>query len=549
VYAAAARHAARLGTVDGHRGFTALVQFQGAVALLVRMTASRTLDLPTAQRLLERLAALPLNDDGRYMGAVAAWLRDDVLAAVPAAATREAAVVAALAGPPAPQKAAPRVTWEGQRYKLDLGAGERRRLHAVREKQASLPIDVALDVAAAGHTLAADGVTIEQVQSALDRIGALASQVPERARPEEEGTASAALAAAPEAQAILRKAADDLSKAVHGKDLKRAARTALPLLALSDELMSHALLSFAYAIDVGDPDGTILLADDVSRRHDFGFDAKEAEQRGRSAWALPRQEVAPGVPWHVSGSMLGLDVALAPLALRRVTTDRIVDAPRLTSNLRDAFSVSVALLNPFALTDENRDAIATAIESGRSRVASMTDLRDLDGIASEVAMEGARRRALAWTFTNDRPRLESMLSLTELLVLGGGQPAPLDAWGMSMVATTGCVCSRLTLPGSWATLSGRPQLGVIAAGLADVNLQIAVLLKALELPAPLARVALSAAMQDFIDAVKPTDEADWVTMARAARSITVEQLADYLAAATAAGPLVPDDGQQMERQR
>jgi len=164
-------------------------------------------------------------------------------------------------------------------------------------------------------------------------------------------------------------------------------------------------------------------------------------------------------------------------------------------------------------------------------------------------MAGGRRRSLVWTFANDRAQLESMLSLTELLVLGGGQPAQLNAWGMSMIATSGCVCSRLTLPGGWAILSGRPQLGVIAAGLADVNLQMAVLLKALDLPAPLARIALSAAMQDFIDEVKPTDESDWITMARAARSFTADQIADYLAVATAAGPLVPDDDGVIERER
>src|SRR4029079_4661021 len=133
------------------------------------------------------------------------------------------------------------------------------------------------------------------------------------------------------------------------------ARIAAPLLNLSDDLVSQAVLSFAYAIDLGDPDGAILRADDVSRCHNFGFDMKDAEQRGRSACSLPRQEVAPGVPWHISGSLLGLDVALAPLALRRVSMDRLVDAPRLTSNLRDAFAVSVAIVNPFALTNDGRD--------------------------------------------------------------------------------------------------------------------------------------------------------------------------------------------------
>jgi hypothetical protein len=335
---------------------------------------------------------------------------------------------------------------------------------------------------------------------------------------------------------------------VRGKDGKRAARLAPALLTLSDELLSQAMLSFVYAMNLGDPDGAILLADDVSRRHDFGFDLKDSEQRGRSPWTMPHQDVAPGVPWHVSGSILGLDVALAPLALRRVTTDRIIDAPKLTSNLRDAFSVSVAIMNPFSLSDEDRDSIAAAIEAGRRRVASLADPQELTAIGDELTMEGARRRAIAWTFVHERPKVESMLSLTELLVLGGGKPAALHPWGMSMIATAGCLCSRMTLPGGWAVLSGRPQLGVIASGLADVNLQIAVILKALDLPAPLARVALSAAMQDFIDEVRPTDEADWITMTRAARTMTMDQVADYLAAATAAGPLVPDDG-RAERDR
>ena len=77
--------------------------------------------------------------------------------------------------------------------------------------------------------------------------------------------------------------------------------------------------------------------------------------------------------------------------------------------------------------------------------------------------------------------------------------------------------------------------------MADLNLHVATRLRELQLPAALARVVLSAAMQDFIDEVKPTDEADWITMTRAARVLTREQVEDYVAAATAAGPLMPDD--------
>jgi hypothetical protein len=546
VFTAAARHAARLGSLEGYRGFIALAQFQGAVALIARMTAVRTLDVATGQKLIERLASLPLNDDGRYAGAVAIWLRDDVVPAVPAATGMEATIIAALSGPPSAANAATRLTWEGQRYRLDLGAAERRRLHVVREKQAGLPIDIALDVAGVGRTLAADSVAADAMQAALERIAALAAFVPERGRAEDEDNRPAGLASAPEAQAILRKAADDLTKAIRGKDVKRAQRVAAALLTLSDELLSQVLLSFAYAVDLGDPDGAILLVDDVSRRHDFGFHAKDAELRARAAWASPRQEVAPNVAWHVSGSLLGLDVALAPLALRRLNFERILTAPKLTSNQRDAFAVSVAIMNPYTLRDDQRDAIVDAIESGRRRVAALSGPDDLDAMATDLMMDGARRRALSWTFAHERERIESMMSLTELLVLGGGRLDDLDTWGMSMLATMGCLCSRLTPPGHWSTLSGRPQLGVAAAGMADVNLQVAVLLKQLQLPAALARVVLSAAMQDFIDQVKPTDEADWITMVRVARTLTREQVEDYMAAATATGPLVPDDGRSMD---
>ena len=115
--------------------------------------------------------------------------------------------------------------------------------------------------------------------------------------------------------------------------------------------LAESLLSLVYAIDLGDPDGTILLAGNVAHRHDFGLGVIDRDARARSAWAMPHQEVAPGVPWHVAGSALGLELALAPLSLRRTDTGRIGGAPRLTSNERQTFAMSVALLNPFAFED------------------------------------------------------------------------------------------------------------------------------------------------------------------------------------------------------
>ena len=136
LFALAARQAARIGALDGRRGFEAQAQFQGALAIIARMAMVTTLDAPRAQALVEQLVALPLTENGRYAGAVARWLRDDVAGAIKPADTTELAVLAAMSGPPSGDGPIARsVTWEGQPYRLDLGAAERRRLQQVRDRQ------------------------------------------------------------------------------------------------------------------------------------------------------------------------------------------------------------------------------------------------------------------------------------------------------------------------------------------------------------------------------------------------------------------------------
>jgi hypothetical protein len=281
----------------------------------------------------------------------------------------------------------------------------------------------------------------------------------------------------------------------------------------------------------------------VSLRHDFGLGGKDADARRRSAWALPRAEVSPGVPWHVSGSVVGLDLGLANLALRRLNYERVLEAPRLTSNERDSFALSLSMLNPYDLRDADRDTIAGAVERGQRRIASVIgDPAAVDAIADEVAMEGWRRRALRWMAAHETERVASMFTLTEALALGGGLATDLSRWGMAMLGAEGCPCSRVMPPGRWPALLGRPPLGLTAAAIADLHLHAAMMLRELRLPAALAKVVLAAAVQDFIDEVRPTDDADWLTMARFARSATRERMEDYIAGATAIGPLIPANG-------
>ena len=47
-------------------------------------------------------------------------------------------------------------------------------------------------------------------------------------------------------------------------------------------------------------------------------------------------------------------------------------------------------------------------------------------------------------------------------------------------------------------------------------------------------------MQDFVDGTNPTDGNDWLTLARAAQAVDRTRFEDYIAAATADGPVVAD---------
>jgi hypothetical protein len=304
----------------------------------------------------------------------------------------------------------------------------------------------------------------------------------------------------------------------------------------TDDRLADALLSVVYAAHLGDPDGAARLAGDISRRHDFGFGARDG--RGPSPWSLPKEAVAAGVPWHVEGSLLGLDVALAPLGLRRLRSDRDVEQPALTLEMRDAFVVSLALMDPRALDDSAADAVVSAIEAGRLRLATL-GLDQVEAVADDARLDGWRRRALKWTVAHEPAQAEALFTLAEMLALGDPSGAvDAHAWGMSAIASSACLCIEIPSPGRAQALAGRPEPGILATLVSDLNLHVARTLRQLGLPAMLAPAVLSAAVQDFVDEVRPIDPDDWLTLARAARLVSRERIEDYVAAAAARGPLV-----------
>lgn len=545
-YAAAARLASRLSPPDQARAFVATAQFQGALALLWRMRMVGSLEPGKAETLVNSLLAVPLNASSQYLGGVLRWITEELRPALPPGDSLDAVLQAALAGPDI-TIAAPRIEWEGRRYRVDVAGGERRRLERVREQQEGATLDLALDLASAARRLTSStpgpprpGVVQEASAQLKSVAEALSTQSSRDALLDSDGLPPG-VAPPPNPHDDVIKAIDELARATRVSNLTRTARAIVALVDAADEAAAQALVSLAYAADLGDPDGAALLPGDLSRRHDFGFGQRDAEQRLRAAWMMPRVDVSPGVPWHVDGSLLGLDTALAPSAMRRLSSDRALEAPTLASNEREAFAIGFGLMNPFALTDTTRDAIAEAIESGRRRVSGIKDVDDVAGVAGVLDMDGWRRRAMLWTVAHEPDRLESMFSLGELLALGDpAHEIDLDPWGTSAIVSTGCVCTRMPPPGRLPLFVGRRQIGLLATVVPDLNLHVARMLSRLRVPARLAKYVLSAALQDFVDEVRATDPDDWLSLVRGAGAVSRDRIEDYVAAAAADGPLVPD---------
>jgi hypothetical protein len=561
VFATAARRAQQLSTLDDPRRLVALLQYQGVLALLGRLATAQTLAASTIETLVMSLSNLPMSGDGRYAGAVAKWMNHELRQAIMRATTPpgsvtadsrsggtldeqglESALFGALAGRKgsAPATRGVGIPWEGQVYRLDLAASEDERLRRIRERQGSPPVDLALDLDEVGEKLRSAPITLANVSAAVEALKRIALDLQSSNVREHDSRRRI--------REAVDRASEDLSKIKAQADLQRATRSAEPLFELVDEALAETLLSWAYAVTIGDADSPLLLVGDVAQRHDLGIGRVEHHSRPRLEWARPRQRIATNVPWHVAGSLLGLDIALSSQILRRVNADRVVDAPTLSTNERESFGTSVALLNPFELRDPDRDAIADAVTRGRQRVAALgEDSEALEQIVAEIRMDGWRRRALQWTLAHDPQRVATLFSLTELLYLGQAPVNDLQSWGMAAVVSTGCLCTRLAPPNEWRSLLGRPQVGLMATTVPDLHLHVALLLRELQLPAATAKAVLTGAVQDFIDEARPTDANDWLGLVRAAQNLSREKVEDYVAAATAYGPLVPETATDISR--
>jgi hypothetical protein len=482
-YTAAARAAA---AVNGIRSpewrRIAVAEFQSAVALIDRAVTMGGLDRTPAHDLVVSLAAVPILIERGYDSAFAEWLRRELVPALPLQADASDPVEDAVLAACAGLKDGPNTT--------DTVEWEGRRYR--------------VDPAAA---------ELKRLRRIRER-----QRGPQKAPARATATLGARLEAA----------------ASGGPEATRLT---------NEQALADVLTAIVYAIHLGEPDGAAASAGNVSARHDFALSDGTPRSSSDRAWRFPREERGDRGGWHVVGSLLGLEMALGRLSLRRLDLSEMPGEPTMTTNERASATLTAAFFAPASGSDKARDDIAAAIARGRARVAALQpDRTEIDRIAREAGLSEWRREALGWTIEHEREKALSRFSLGELFWLGSPRTIPaaaFDAWGAATVLLDGCLCLRMPRAEPWEMRAGRPSTGYLSSASADVGLRTAALLAELKLPATLAPAVVAYATQDVIDFAKPAFYDDWAAFQRTARDLPRERLLDYISAIAADGPLIP----------
>jgi hypothetical protein len=559
LHANAVRHAHRLSEIgDREAAASAQRQFQAALSVTERIQLSRAVSAETVARIVGALIAIPVGPEGEYEGGVAKWLADSLLPALPplsearaagarTAATSEAALLAAMAGV-SPAAGLPRVEWEGLAYRVDTGGAEFDRLVRVRAKQGGVGLDAVLAFCRESARLQEPLKAPSDVAPRVTALGAAADMLlTERSPAPVRPVVTTGL------KELVTEAVEDLRKLRTAKDLPKAGRIARPLVRAGDRLLGDVLASIAYAPHLGDPDGPELLAGDPSVRHDFGLDERLREIRVVNPWRLPRRSVGVAGGWNVAGSLLGFDVGLASLVIRRLETEGLPPPPGGNDIDRGALAAAVSLITPAAARDADRDALADAVRRGRARLRGLAAHPSaLEGLVRAARLDEWWRQAVQWSQEHEPDHVPAYFSLADLARIGEAEttPAPpLDAWGAARFDTEGCLCLRRPDADDRRTLSGRLGSALVPEQFIDLSLRVAEALSDLGLPAPLSRSIMALATQDVLDAYRPAYIDDWTAMIAAVRSLSDRRFVDYVAALTSGGPLVPDDRERAGESR
>ncbi len=564
VHAALARAAPRFERIANPlRLRSALSQFQGAMALVERARLAGRLTSDAAGAALVALASVPLSRDG-YDGGVADWLARDLLPrlGVPVTPTVTGVAVdqrlfAALAGPR--DDDVPVVEWEGLTYRFDRRTAQFERYMRSRNRLGGNPLDAVLALWETAHALADRSIAVGDLPPLVEGLETSTSVV----RAPLVGLHVPGTRSVPYAEQI-RPLVEDLRESADRGRLRRLPGIAERLRYVVDELLADLLRTLPYVVHLADAHGAEGLGHDIAARHEFGVRLADPGHRGQAPWAVPQGRVAPPGSfgridepwtagtggdrftnaWHVYGSLLSLDLALAPLYLPRIPGAIPPEIPAFPASDEEHFARGVALFNPAAARDEDVAALAAAVRRGRRRV---RELAAGGGNAAHVAdaagLGPARRADLAWVLRRRPASAERFFSRTELLWLGlgdgGGAPdRPPPGWGAPAVSWDGCLCTRMPVPDAEDLF--RAPAARLASRFADLQLALAEAVDDMLLPAPIVGDLLPAATRAMLDAVQFTYAGRFDALVRYVHDLPRTSVEDYVAALVGPGrPLRP----------
>jgi hypothetical protein len=546
-FASAARRATELAKIaDDWRATRAYAQFQGALVLVTRATMRGSVPAASLPDLVSSLAAVATNERGDYDGGLVRWFDSHLAKASEKAAAAAPAPSDSLVGPyegasgPIDEDVlvllagasglAPRfIEWEGMRYRLDFRTAEATRLAKHLGDRPRPYLSSAQTLVVAADVLNGQGLTRDALQREAGAVDRIAQAGPWFDADEETSRASSRF----------RDVTTALQREARDGDLRGAARLVPALREAADDFMARGLLELAYAAALGQPDRTPIDAGDAASRHDFGL--RPSNGRRNMPWRFPVAGAEGGRSWHVRGSLLGLDVALAEFALVPLSSRPPTKRPTLNDEDRRIFSETVVMIQPSALDDETGGAIVDAVRNGRARLAAATPA-DAAALADAIDLSPVRRTLLPWVAAHQPERLAGFLSPSELFWLGlADRPVDgrVNAWGTSASPRVGCLCLQMIDRRPWEDRAGRWHAGLLASGFPDLNLRLAELLADMRMPAALLAPVLAPATLDLVNSATSRDQDDRRGLVDFVQALRPERVEEYLALLTTDGPLVP----------
>jgi hypothetical protein len=507
------------------RGHAALVRWQSALVFLDHMARLGAVERDELHRALDALAApeqAPASR-GTRVRALLAGLGVGAVAGDPPSRAVEDALVARLTRSRLGQGR--RVTWEGQAYRIDLGAAERDRIARVRGRDAQARLDAAWSAFALS-----DLRGVPDAPEAISRIARVVTIARlDRAPAFDERLGVEARTAAATARRLLERGTVERD----WPEVRRA------LDDLGDALATEALAEMAYAVSLGWAEDLPLTALAAFRRHVFA--RPSATGMLDASWLAPGIVTARGEAWHVVGSLLGLGDALAPVALRRPSLKPLGAAPSLNTGDRRWLVTTIAALDRGRFTDDAQRQLAAAVARGEARLRGSRGAGAARQAAGDAGATPLRQTLAAWITEVNPPGVPGVLSLTEIARLGwddGAVPAALDGWGTAQRPVNGRITGGPLPSWPWERYAGR-SLRLVSCALPDLQLTLALRLTEMDLPALLVVDLMAPATFEMVNTVAPRHADDFEALAEYVRRIDRIAVERYLGLLTTAGPLRP----------